>query len=65
MVLVFQGTTIEFHGAREDFNQMRLMHDGDGVWHELDAFDVETQKPYRGTWGNQGELSTLMRAPGA
>lgn len=63
MVLFFQGTTIEFHGPREDFNQMRLMHDGDGVWHELDAFDVEAQKPYGGTWGNQGQVSTLMHSP--
>jgi len=63
MVLHFQGTAIEFHGAREDFNQMRLQHNNDGVWRELDAFDVETTRPYRGTWDNQGEISTLMQSP--
>lgn len=31
MVLHFPGTTIRFRGNREDFNQMRLMHEGDSA----------------------------------
>lgn len=63
MVFHFQGTAIKFSGEMKDFNQMRIMHEGDGKWHALNEYDAAENKLYLGAWGNQGEVSTIMESP--